>query len=161
MLPTSAADVVNRRLTIGERMRLREGLSRVHNASDEERVIAVKMLAHQVRRGVEWPRPSVHDENDCPFTVIATYPVERVVDVLDRIAAREALEVAVALCHINSEVRDRLWPELSGETRGAVLPALNHVHEISTVRTRVFARDVTSRLSREIRQNKRLGRIGR
>jgi len=37
------------------------------------------------------------------------------------------------------------------------LPALDHVHEISTVRTRVFARDVTARLSREIRQNTRFG----
>jgi hypothetical protein len=157
LLPTSAADVVNRRLSIGERMKLREGLSRVHNASDEERVVAVKMLAHAVRRGIEWPRPSVHDENDCPFTVIASHPTAQVIDVLERIAARDPLEVAVALCHLNEKVRDDLWPLLSSTSKSVVLPALDHVHEISTVRTRVFARDVTARLSREIRQNTRFG----
>jgi hypothetical protein len=157
LLPTSAAEVVNRRLSISERVRLREALSRNHNAPDEHRVIAMKMLAHAVRRGVEWPRPSAHDERDCPFTVLGSHPTTQVVDVLDRIAVREPLEVAVALCHLSDEVREGIWSNLSSDTRSSVLPELDYVHNVSLTRTRMFARDLDERLSREIRQGHRLG----
>ncbi len=157
LLPTSAADIVHRRLSITERMKLREAVSRNHNAPDEHRLIAIKMLAHAVRRGVEWPRPSAHDERDCPFTVIGSHPTPQVVDVLDRIAVREPLEVAVALCHVSDEVREQIWSNLSSDTRSSVVPALDYVHNVSGTRTRMFARDLTHRLSREVRQTHRLG----
>ncbi len=157
LLPRNAADLVNRRLSITERVKLRDALSRNHHAPDEHRLIAMRMLAHAVRRGVEWPRPSVHDERDCPFMVMAAHPIARAVDVLDRIAIREPLEVAVALCHLNDELRDRIWSSLSSDTRASVAPQLDYVHNVSTTRTRMFARDLESRLSREIRQTHRLG----
>src|SRR4051794_32339056 len=73
LLSAKCAEVVNRRLSVGERMRLREGLSRVRDASDEQRHAAIRMLAREVKRGMEWPRPSMHDEADCPFTPIASH----------------------------------------------------------------------------------------
>ncbi len=157
LLPRSAADMVNRRLSITERVKLREALSRTHNAPDEHRRIAVQMLAHAVRRGVEWPRPSAHDERDCPFTVLASHPISQVVDVLDRIAIREPIQVAVGLCHLSDAARDQIWSSLSSDTRSAVQPELDFVHNVSLTRTRMFARDLTTRLSREVRQTHRLG----
>jgi hypothetical protein len=60
LLPVSAAEVVNRRLSIAERHRLREGLSRVRGATDAQRQAAVRMLATSVRNGMDWPRPIAH-----------------------------------------------------------------------------------------------------
>ena len=152
ILPTRCADVVNKRLTISERSRLREALSRVSDASDGQRMQAFRALAVAVNSGFQWPRPSVHDEADCPFQVAAqSHPRQRVIDVLERIAVRDALEVAVTLCHLSGALREEIWNELSTEAHGAIITALEDVHGVSTVRTRAYARDITTRLSRAIR----------
>jgi len=57
VLSTNCASDVNRRLSISERMRLREGLTRVRDASDEQRHAAARLLAREVTRGMDWPRP--------------------------------------------------------------------------------------------------------
>jgi hypothetical protein len=157
LLPANTAEVVNRRLSVGERMRLREGLARMRDASDARRMTAIRALAQSVQRGLEWPRPSVHDESDCPFNIVVNQPRALIVDMLERIAAREPLEVAVTLCHLPAEPREMLWQAFSAEARSAVLATLDQVHFVSTVRTRSYARDITARLSRERRLSPRSG----
>jgi hypothetical protein len=152
VLPTRCAETVNQRLTLSERVRLREGLSRVRECSDSQRLDAFRALARAVDRGFQWPRPSVHDETDCPFRIaVEQHPRARAIEVLERTTRRDALEVAVTLCHLPGALRDELWSALSTDARGAVIPALDEVHTVSTVRTRAYARDIATRLSRSIR----------
>src|SRR4051794_35418502 len=148
LLPLGAAELVNRRLSIAERHRLREGLSRVHNATDEQRGAAVRALASAVRNGMEWPRPSAHDDADCPFNVVGQHPRFRVVDILQRVAAREPLEVVTTLCHLNPSIREELWERLPTGTKALILPRLNEVHLVSTTKTKEYARDINARLAR-------------
>jgi hypothetical protein len=157
ILPAKCADVVNRRLTVVERMRLREGLARVRSATDDERLAAIKALATEVDQGMNWPRPSMHDDADCPFRVVESHPRARVIDVLERIAAREPLEVAVTLCHLSGGVREELWHGLSSDARAAIMPELDDVHGVSSVRTRAYARDIAARTSRAIRRSGGVG----
>src|SRR5215472_10922871 len=105
MLSSRCADEVARRLSAGERTRLREGLSRVRSADDGERTAAITALIAEVRKGVQWPKPSAHDENTCPFRVVESHPRQRVIDVLERVAMREAIEAAVTLCHLPRTLR--------------------------------------------------------
>ena len=152
LLPTKCAEVVNRRLTIGERMRLREGLAQVRSATDYQRMEAFRALAKAVKGGMEWPRPSIHDEATCPFNVVGSHQRARVIEVFERVAVREPLEVAVALCHTNEQLRTELWTRMSPEARAAVSAILQEVHLVSNVRTRAFARDITARLTRAVRR---------
>ena len=152
LLSTSCASSVNRRLSISERMRLREGLTRVRDASDEQRQAAVLLLAREVTRGMDWPRPSAHDDKDCPFHVALSHPRQRVVDIFERIAQRDPLKVAVAMCHLPADVRKELWGAMSKDAQGPVYQALDDVHGVSTVATRAIARDITTRLGRAVRQ---------
>lgn len=151
VLSSQCAEVVNRRLTIHERARLRDGLSRVRDASDAERAAAVRALAAAVRDGVEWPVPSSHDEADCPFNTLASYPRVHLVEVIDRISVRDPIAAIVALCHLDQQARAEVWDRVSPETRSAVLPRLNEVHLVSVNRTREYARDINTRMTRAVR----------
>ncbi len=57
----------------------------------------------------------------------------------------------MTLCHLPGAFRDELWNGLSHDAHGAIITALEEVHSVSTVRTRAYARDITTRLSRSIR----------
>ncbi len=154
VLPTNCAEILHRRLNMGERVRLREGLSRTREAPDDERYKAVKMLAEAVRSGgMIWPRPSLHDDADCPFNIVTKHPPARVLEVLERVAAREPLEVAVALCHLPVDARMEIWKRLTPAAHEAVGNVLEEVHWVSRVLTRSYARDITTRISRELRQS--------
>jgi len=153
LLPVVFADAVNDHLSIAERQRLRDGIARVREASDHARVEAIRALVAAVRRGVVFPRPAAHDDNDCPFNPVASQPRQRVIDVLERVARRDALEVVVTLCHLPDDVRQELWEGLSPDTRALLLPRLEEVHLMSTTRTREYARDINSRLTRAARHN--------
>jgi hypothetical protein len=150
-LPTQCADTVNQRLTVAERVRLREGLTRVRNATDEQRKEAVRLLAEHVKRGRGWPRPAVHDDADCPFRIVQAHPRPAVIEVLERIVRREPLAVAVTLCHLPGIVRDEIWDALSDEARAAVEAVLGEVFLVSPGRTRTYARDLATRLTRAMR----------
>jgi hypothetical protein len=154
VLPSSAAEVVNRHLTIGERIRLREGLARNRDAPDSERYAAMKTLAAAVRSGgMIWPRPSLHDDADCPFNIVIKHPPSRVVDVLERVAAREPLEVAVALCHLPEATRTEIWKAMTPAAHEAIANVLDEVHWVSRVSTRAYAKDIATRISRELRRS--------
>jgi hypothetical protein len=153
LLPVRFVDAVNTHLSITERQKLRDGIARMREASDEARVEAVRALVAAVQRGVVFPRPAAHDDNDCPFHPVGDHPRQRVVDVLERVARRDALEVVVTLCHLREEVRQELWEMLSPTTRAFLLPRLDEVHLMSTARTREYARDMNARLNRSVRQN--------
>jgi hypothetical protein len=153
LLPVRFADAVNDHLSIAERQRLREGLGQVREASDHSRVEAVRALVAAVRRGVVFPRPAAHDDKDCPFHPLADVPRQRLIEVLERVARRDALEVVVTLCHLPEEVRQQLWDGLTADTRVFLLPRLDEVHLMSPSRTREYARDMNSRVSRSARQS--------
>src|SRR6185437_3897345 len=121
--------------------------------SDHTRLEAVRALVSAVRRGVVFPRPAAHDDNDCPFHPVGAHPRHRVADVLERVARRDALEVVVTLCHLTEDVRQDLWEMLAPETRAFLLPRLEEVHLMSAVRTREYARDMNDRLLRSARNN--------
>jgi len=151
LLPVRFADAVNDHLSVADRQRLRDGLARVREASDHSRAEAIRALVAAVRRGVVFPRPAAHDDNDCPFSPVGDHPPDRVVEVLERVARRDALEVVVTLCHLRADIRQELWDGLHADTRAYLLPRLDEVHLMSTARTREYARDMNDRLSRAAR----------
>jgi hypothetical protein len=151
VLSSQCVEVVNRRLTIQERAKLREGLARVRDASDADRAAAVRALASAVRDGVQWPVPNSHDDHDCPFSPLASYPRQYVVEVIDRIAVRDPIACVVTLCHMESQIRADVWDRVSAATRSAVLPRLNEVHLVSVHRTREYAREINTRMTRAVR----------
>lgn len=153
LLPVRFADAVNDHLSIAERQRLREGLVRVRDASEYSRVEAIRALVTAVRRGVVFPRPAAHDDKDCPFHPLATHPTTRVVEVLERVARRDPLEVVVTLCHLPDHFRAELWEELAPETRAFLFPRLEEVHLMSPARTREYARDMNQRMTRAARHS--------
>ncbi len=148
LLPVHFADAVNDHLTVSERRKLREATARVKDACDSARVEAVRALVASVRRGIVFPRPVAHDDNDCPFHPVSDHPRGRVVELLERIARRDALEVVVVLCHLPDRVRMELWDSLAPETRAFLVPRLDQVHLMSTASTREYARDINARLLR-------------
>ncbi len=152
LLPLRYADEVNNHLTIAERQRLRDGLGRVREASDHARVEAIRALVAAVRKGVVFPRPAAHDDKDCPFHPIGDHPRDRVIQVLERVARRDALEVVVTLCHLREDIRQSLWAGLHADTRAFLLPRLEEVHLMSAARTREYARDMNDRMTRSVRQ---------
>jgi hypothetical protein len=160
LLPVRFADEVNEHLSVAERQRLREGLARIREATDYTRVEAVRDLVAAVRRGVVFPRPAAHDDNDCPFQAVGSHPRTRIVEVLERIARRDALEVVVTLCHLSEDVRQELWDGLTPGTRAFLIPRLEEVHLLSTSRTREYARDMNARLARSARQSETVRRLG-
>jgi hypothetical protein len=147
LLPVRYADEVNHHLSITERQRLRDGLARVRDAGDYARVEAVRALGAAVRRGVVFPRPPGHDEHDCPFRPLESQPRRHVVDVLERLARRDGLEVVVTLCHLSDDVRRELWNGLDSETRAFLTPRLAEVPLVRPNRTREYARDVNARVA--------------
>jgi hypothetical protein len=148
LLPVRYADEVNLHLSMTERQRLRDGLARVRDADDYARIEAIRALGTAVRRGVVFPHPPGHDDHDCPFQTVESLPRPKVVDVLERLAHRDPLEVVVTLCHLSEGVRRELWDGLSVDTRVFLMPRLAEVPLVRPGRTRDYARDVNARLAR-------------
>jgi hypothetical protein len=123
----------------------------VKEASDASRAEAIRALTTAVRKGVVFPRPSAHDHANCPFQPVGRYPRDHVVEVLERVARRDLLEVVVTLCHLDEEVRQELWEKLAPETRALLLPRLDEVHLLSAPRTREYARSMNERVQRSAR----------
>lgn len=148
VLPTPHADAVAHLLTMRDRVRLREGLSQVRDASDDERIAALHALVRAIRSGVDWPVLAGHNAQDCPFHCIEGHPAERVAAIFGQLAERQPMTVAVALCHTAVDARTELWDRLESRTRAQVLMQLPEVPAVGTVRTRMLAREVATRLAR-------------
>jgi hypothetical protein len=99
-----------------------------------------------------FPRPAAHDHRDCPFHPIGAQPRNHVVEVLERVARRDPLEVVVTLCHLDEEVRQSIWEHFRPDTRALLLPRLDEVHLLSVARTREYARSMNDRLQRSVRR---------
>ncbi len=148
VLPTPHGDSIAHLLSMRERVRLREGLTQVRDASDDERIAALHALVRAIRNGVDWPLLAAHNPADCPFHVVEGHPLERVAGVFGQLASRQPTTVAVAMCHLPSETRNELWDRFSSEARAQVAQQLREVPMVGTVRTRILAREVATRLAR-------------
>jgi hypothetical protein len=148
VLPTPHADELAHLLTMRERVRLREGLTQVRDASDDERIAALHALVRQIRNGVDWPILSGHNPTDCPFHIVEGHPRDRAAAVFAQLAERQPMTVAVAMCHLPADTRNEIWALLESPLRVKVTQQLPEVGLVGTVRTRILAREVTARLAR-------------
>jgi hypothetical protein len=148
VLPPPQADTIGHLLTMRERVRLREGLTQVRDASDDERIGALNALVRAVRIGVDWPVLDGHNAADCPFDGVAGHPLDRVAAVFAQLATGQPMTVAVALCHLPTEMRAEVWARLASGVRAQVLLQLPEVSLVGSVRTRILAREVGARLAR-------------
>ena len=147
VLPTPHADSIAHLLTMRERVRLREGLTQVRDASDDERIAALFALVRATRSGVDWPTLASHNAADCPFHVVEGHPLERVAAVLTQLAERQPMTTAVALCHLPHDTRTELWTQFEAGTRAQIMLQLPDVSLVGTVRTRLRARELAARLT--------------
>jgi hypothetical protein len=146
-LPTQAAREISARLTLVERNRLREGLSRVRHVGEVERRDAVHALVRAVHAGVGFPAPAPHDEGKCPFRRVESTPAEQVATVLAACALTQPLLVATALCHLGAGYRAEVWSHLTLEQRGAVRVTLNQIPDLSATSTAMYALDLRDRIA--------------
>jgi hypothetical protein len=148
VLPTPHADAIGHLLTMRERVRLREGLTQVRDASDDERIGALHALVRAVRNGVDWPVLDGHNAADCPFDGVAGHPLGRVAAVFGQLSEGQPATVAVALCHLPIDIRGEVWARLTSRARAQVVLQLPEVPLVGSVRTRILAREVGARLAR-------------
>jgi hypothetical protein len=147
-MPTRAALSISSRLTLAERSRLRDGLSRIRDVGEQERLDAVAALVRAVHGGVGFPAPAPHDETKCPFRRIEGSPAEDVAAVLASCACAQPLLVATALCHLGASYRRDIWGRLDHEQRAAVRPTLSQIPGMSATRTAMYALDLRDRIAR-------------
>ena len=148
VLPTPHADAIAHLLSMRDRVRLREGLTQVRDAPDDERIAALHALVRAIRSGVDWPVLAGHNALDCPFHCVDGHPLDRVAAVFAQLSERQPMTAAVALCHLPGATRDELWSQLPSKSRAQVLQQLPEVPLVGTVRTRILAREVAARLAR-------------
>lgn len=146
-MPTRAALSISSRLTLVERNRLREGLSRIRDVGEPERLDAVRALVRAVHDGVGFPTPDKHDEEKCPFRRIEASPAEEVAAVLATCAYTQPLLVATALCHLQTAYRGEVWGRLDNDQRAVVRPTLNQIPGMSATRTALYALDLRDRIA--------------
>lgn len=146
-MPTRAAREISSRLTLVERNRLRQGLSRVRNVGETERREAVDALVRAVQAGVGFPSPALHDEAKCPFRRIEATPPEELATVLAACALTQPLLVATALCHLGPTFRADVWGRLTAEQRGSVRLTLSQVPDMSMTKTAMYALDLRDRIA--------------
>jgi hypothetical protein len=141
------AESISRLLSATDRARLRIGLAHVREATLGEMRIALYELVKETRDGPAWITPILHDSATCPFRCVERYDAPTVVEALDEIATRRPLHVAVALSHIDEELRTELFAAMPKETRSSVLRHLAEVRTVSLPRSRAIAKDLERLLS--------------
>lgn len=146
-MSTRAAREISSRLTLVERNRLREGLSRVRQVGESERREAVNALVRAVHAGVGFPAPPPHDEVKCPFRRIESTPADELATVLASCALTNPLLVATALCHLGATCRAEVWSRLSLEQRGAVRLTLSRIPDMSATSAAMYALDLRDRIA--------------
>jgi hypothetical protein len=148
-VPSTQALEIARKLKAGDRIRLRMGQEYVRHATLNDRRRALEMLVKETKHGPHWSVPSSHDPNDCPFRRAELLPRMFVARVLDDIAGRQPLHVAVALCHFDGQARDEIWARMSADARSEVVCHLAEVPRVSVGRTHCFARELNEKLDRD------------
>lgn len=146
-MPTRAALSISSRLTLVERNRLREGLSRIRDVGEPERLDAVRALVRAVQDGVGFPTPDKHDEEKCPFRRVEATAPEEIAAVLASCAYTHPLLVATALCHLDATYRGEVWGRLDHDQRAAVRPTLSQIPGMSATRTALYALDIRDRIA--------------
>ena len=146
-MPTRAALNISSRLTLAERSQLRDGLTQVRAAGENERLEAVSALVRAVHDGVGFPSPARHDEAKCPFRRIEATASEEVAAVLASCALTQPVMVATALCHLGPKYRADVWSRLDHEERSAVRPTLSQIPGMSATRTAMYALDLRDRIA--------------
>jgi len=146
-MPTRAALSISSRLTLVERNRLREGLSRIRDVGEQERLDAVAALVRAVHDGVGFPSPAPHDEAKCPFRRIESTPPDELAAVLASCSGAQPLLVATALCHLGASYRGDIWGRLDRDERAAVRPMLSQIPSMSATRTAMYALDLRDRIA--------------
>ncbi len=141
------AESITRLLTATDRARLRVGLAHIREATVGEMRVALYELVKQTREGPVWVTPALHDAATCPFRCVERHDALEVIKVLDLIAARRPLHVAVALSHIDEDLRDDLLDAMPKELRNDVLRHLDEVPTVSLTRSRAIAKDLERLLS--------------
>ena len=145
-MSTFQADSISGRLRPRDRARLRAGLVQIRGASADERRAALQKLAHATRKGVPWITPAAHDPADCPFRCVETHTPVDVARTFERIAYRTPLHIAVAMCHLEPQIRDEIWRYVPMHTRGDIVDCLQEVPTVSAGRTRAYARELRATL---------------
>ena len=146
-MPTRSALNISSRLTLVERSRLREGLSRIRDVGESERRDAVNALVRAVHDGVGFPAPAPHDEAKCPFRRIERNDPDEIAGVLAACARTQPLLVATALCHLGASYRAEVWSLLDRDERAAVRPTLVQIPGMSATRTAMYALDLRDRIA--------------
>lgn len=141
------AESISRLLSATDRARLRVGLAHVREASVGEMRIALYELVKATREGPLWLTPALHDPETCPFRCVERHQALEVVKALDLIAARRPLHAAVALSHLDEELRAELLDAMPKEMRSDVLRHLDEVPTVSLARSRAIAKDLERLLS--------------
>ncbi len=153
-LTATDAERIAKSLSYVERSNLRETLTEVRDASDDERQDALRALVEAVKAPIAFPHPAPHDETVCVFRAIEQFFPKHVAAQLGRLAGSDRVIVAVALCHFTPEYRDEVWEALPTATRATTLGLLATVPTITEIRTRRYARELGERVglgSRAIR----------
>ena len=100
----------------------------------------------RTRKGVPWITPAAHDPTDCPFRCVETHTAVDVARTFERIAYRTPLHIAVAMCHLEPQIRDEIWRYVPMHTRGDIVDCLQEVPTVSSGRTRAYARELRATL---------------
>jgi len=141
------AERIVKQFSLVERTRLRETLTRLRSATDDERQAALRELVDAVRAPIAFPVPLAHEEERCAFRVLEEREPDVIAVALARLGVTDRLLVAVALCHFSAEYREEVWARLPSATRAATRPLLGQVPTISHARTRRYAQDLVRRVS--------------
>lgn len=149
-LDDGRAGEITRHLSVREQSTLRIGLRHVRDATEDQRLAALRQLVVATRRGPTWTVPESHEPATCPFRCVEFSARDLVVRVLENVALQRPLYVAVALSHIAQENRDAIWTRLEVRTRGDVTVALREVPSVSVSRTRAFARVIQRQLDNAV-----------
>lgn len=140
------AERISREFTIVERARMRETLSRIRDAGDEERRECLRLLLEAVRAPIVFPVPLAHDEGSCAFRTLEANEPRRIADSLVRLVESDRSIAAVALCHFSTEYRDAVWDLLPSGLRASTRPLLAKVPAVGHARTRRHAQELARRV---------------
>ena len=146
--PRAALEHLRRASTLAERSRLRDGLARVRDAGENERLEAVSALVRAVHDGVGFPSPAPPRRGQVP---VPPHRGDR-----RRTRSRRCSRRARARSRSSSRPRSAtsgrayradVWSRLDHDERAAVRPTLSQIPGMSATRTAMYALDLRDRIA--------------